>query len=58
VIELSNNKGLAIAPLKHKIMKKELTEAEVAFIRRALKHFQNWLGSGEEPVLDNLVSNF
>lgn len=38
--------------------KLELTEAEVACIRRALKHFQNWLGSGEEPVLDNLVSNF
>lgn len=36
-------------------MKKELTEAEVAFIRRALKHFQNWLGSGEEPVLDNSI---
>lgn len=39
-------------------MKKELSEAEVACIRRALKHFQNWLGSGEEPVLDNLVNNF
>lgn len=39
-------------------MKKELTKAEVACIRRALKHFQNWLGSGEDPVLDNLVSNF
>ena len=43
---------------KYEIIKKKLTEAEVAFIRRALKHFQNWLGSGEEPVLDNLVSNF
>mgnify|MGYP006978550325 FL=1 len=39
-------------------MKKELSEAEVACIRRALKHFQNWLGRGEEPVLDYLVSNF
>lgn len=39
-------------------MNKELTKAEVACIRRALKHFQNWLGSGEDPVLDYLVSNF
>ena len=30
-------------------MKKELTKAEVACIRRALKHFQNWLGIRGKP---------
>ncbi len=39
-------------------MIKELSQEEVATIRRALKHFQNWLGSGEESTLDNLVENF
>lgn len=39
-------------------MKKELSQAEIACIRRALKHFQNWLGAGEESTLDNLVENF
>lgn len=39
-------------------MKIQLTESEYATIKRALKHFQNTIGSGEEPVLDNLVSRF
>ena len=39
-------------------MEIQLTESEYATIRRALKHFQNTIGSGEEPVLDNLVSRF